>query len=620
MAPVTVAPATVTPTTTTPTSTVAAITPVANAYATSRNAVANANNAVGYGYSEGGFTTDRNHGDPVFASRFLRVHSFNHGYLPAGADHEMELSTILKYFTQYDEFLNCSLYYWNGVYLRFDATDDASQAKNILEWAGGIYSDLIDSFDFARAKSMDSMCIDEFEGQIKLVMHCSTASGMPFCLADVRDLNERVGLLLGLFGDIGHFVHIATDDNAMTFTYRVEFKSVLVAHRAVVSLSKDTATGTFPNGVWRWTVVEATHWAALTSPHPARPRMDPKSRLTVFRGSQAHIAKGSNPYESHNRVRLERIQDGTDVRTTIMLRNIPNKLDWMSLVAKLNDVCFGTFDFVYLRIDFKSCNNVGYAFVNFSDISGMVAMLTKIDGHGWPGFKSTKCAEISYATIQGKDALVQKFRNSSVMQEAPFCRPHLFMTYDTARANRAIRETGTEEMFPVSDNPSKMSRSIDNARALGLFPPTGINANATHRSLISDYDRGNPRDLDHVAAMRQQYGPAPTYGVTVQQRQACEDWYSARYGMSQHGRVPFSHIPVGIVQEFLQSGPGYGPSPAQANNPGVIARPILPGFGSMYDVHHHDGHAGPSHAGPSHAGRSRAGRGRAGPGRSPHGY
>ena len=37
-------------------------------------------------------------------------------------------------------------------------------------------------------------------------------------------------------------------------------------------------------------------------------------------------------------------------------------------------------------------------------------------------FKSDKVAEISYATIQGKDCLVQKFRNSSVMLEAPHYR------------------------------------------------------------------------------------------------------------------------------------------------------------------------------------------------------
>jgi hypothetical protein len=36
-----------------------------------------------------------------------------------------------------------------------------------------------------------------------------------------------------------------------------------------------------------------------------------------------------HPADQHNRVRRERILDGTDVRTTVMLRNIPNKMDWV---------------------------------------------------------------------------------------------------------------------------------------------------------------------------------------------------------------------------------------------------------------------------------------------------
>jgi hypothetical protein len=34
--------------------------------------------------------------------------------------------------------------------------------------------------------------------------------------------------------------------------------------------------------------------------------------------------------ERHNRVYRAKIVEGSDVRTTIMLRNIPNKLDWVS--------------------------------------------------------------------------------------------------------------------------------------------------------------------------------------------------------------------------------------------------------------------------------------------------
>jgi hypothetical protein len=100
----------------------------------------------------------------------------------------------------------------------------------------------------------------------------------------------------------------------------------------------------------------------------------------------------------------------------------------MALKNILDKFAFGTYDFVYLRIDFKSGCNVGYAFINFADANGMLSLIDRMERRLWPGFNSDKTAEISYATIQGREALVQKFRNSSVMQETPYCRPRLMYT------------------------------------------------------------------------------------------------------------------------------------------------------------------------------------------------
>jgi hypothetical protein len=67
--------------------------------------------------------------------------------------------------------------------------------------------------------------------------------------------------------------------------------------------------------------------------------------------------------------------------------------------------------------------SVGYAFINFVDPLDIVDFVRARANQRWNCYKSDKVAEISYATIQGKDCLVQKFRNSSVMLEPAHYRP-----------------------------------------------------------------------------------------------------------------------------------------------------------------------------------------------------
>ena len=84
------------------------------------------------------------------------------------------------------------------------------------------------------------------------------------------------------------------------------------------------------------------------------------------------------------------------------------------------------------------------------------------------------------AAIQGRDCLIQKFRNSSVMLEHPLCRPKvstadqdwktvllltLCQLYVTGHGSNA----GEEEDFPPPDNPSKMRRSVENAEHVGMI-------------------------------------------------------------------------------------------------------------------------------------------------------
>ncbi|KAF7545906.1 hypothetical protein G7Z17_g8797 [Cylindrodendrum hubeiense] len=180
----------------------------------------------------------------------------------------------------------------------------------------------------------------------------------------------------------------------------------------------------------------------------------------------------------------------------IMLRNIPNKVDQAMLKRIIDESSWGKYDFMYLRIDFANDCNVGYAFINFVDPLDIIDFVNARGNQRWNCFKSDKVAEISYATIQGKDCLVQKFRNSSVMLEAPH--------YQLA---------GQEESFPEPDNQSKMKRSCENAEHVGLFTPNaGQHFRDEQRRRRSQYDRGTRlaalEEYDYETAIQQFYGPA----------------------------------------------------------------------------------------------------------------
>lgn len=63
---------------------------------------------------------------------------------------------------------------------------------------------------------------------------------------------------------------------------------------------------------------------------------------------------------------LDRIMRGEDSRTTLMIKNIPNKYTSKMLLAAIDEHHRGTYDFIYLPIDFKNKCNVGYAFINMT--------------------------------------------------------------------------------------------------------------------------------------------------------------------------------------------------------------------------------------------------------------
>ena len=91
---------------------------------------------------------------------------------------------------------------------------------------------------------------------------------------------------------------------------------------------------------------------------------------------------------------------GEDRRTTIMLKNIPNKYTQKMLLATIDEEFRGTYDFFYLPIDFKNKCNVGYAFINLLRPETIVPLAQRFNRKKWERFNSEKVCHITYARIQ----------------------------------------------------------------------------------------------------------------------------------------------------------------------------------------------------------------------------
>jgi hypothetical protein len=80
-------------------------------------------------------------------------------------------------------------------------------------------------------------------------------------------------------------------------------------------------------------------------------------RLSIQSNSPTlgYPAPGQAPdVAAKNQLSVARIESGQDTRTTVMVKNIPNKMSDKDLVTYINKVCPRRIDFLYLRMDFQN--------------------------------------------------------------------------------------------------------------------------------------------------------------------------------------------------------------------------------------------------------------------------
>jgi hypothetical protein len=150
-------------------------------------------------------------------------------------------------------------------------------------------------------------------------------------------------------------------------------------------------------------------------------------------GNNSGSGGGKNAeQDDHNlTLSIDDVRCGRDHRSSLMVRNIPNKYTQQMLLAEFADAGHGPtkMDFFYLPIDFKNRCNRGYAFVNFVDYRDIIAFFDEYNGRGWKRFNSDKICDITYARIQGKAAMLKRFENSALMEKDDEYRPKVFVSH-----------------------------------------------------------------------------------------------------------------------------------------------------------------------------------------------
>ncbi|KAJ8645825.1 hypothetical protein MRB53_007573 [Persea americana] len=175
-----------------------------------------------------------------------------------------------------------------------------------------------------------------------------------------------------------------------------------------------------------------------------------------------------------------------DSRTTVMIKNIPNKYSQKLLLNMLDNHCIhcneqivegddeplSSYDFVYLPIDFLNKCNVGYGFVNLTSPKAAWRLHKSFHSQPWEVFNSRKICQVTYARLQGLEALKEHFKNSKFACD-------------------------TDEYMPVAFSPPRDGKQLTEPVAIG---GQASSSNASKKVVVSSSSGSSKKseeDDDH---------------------------------------------------------------------------------------------------------------------------
>jgi hypothetical protein len=213
----------------------------------------------------------------------------------------------------------------------------------------------------------------------------------------------------------------------------------------------------------------------------------------------------------------EKVVDWTG-KTTIMMRNIPNRYNQALLVAELEEFGFdGSYDFLYLPMNADRNGNRGYAFINFLAEESVRAFRDIYHGAVMGGIRSKEPISILPAALQGLEQNFAHYSSTRVMRE--FASRPLFLSKpkgfvdaaaDFNKRSRGRRRGPRHSLIDIADKANQVNQrngSVMTAASAGLdLVQFGHMASDEHPSgwAVQAAAQTPPMIMNHLQSSEQQ--------------------------------------------------------------------------------------------------------------------
>ena len=127
-----------------------------------------------------------------------------------------------------------------------------------------------------------------------------------------------------------------------------------------------------------------------------------------------------NPRSSEKKfdlnIDIKRIICLEDRRTTLMIKNIPNKFNRDLLLSIIDQNFKKAYDLFILPTDANRYKNFGYSFINFTSSYYIPYFYFLFHRKKWSSTNSQKVCEITYSKIQGRNNLLSHYPNKNIFK------------------------------------------------------------------------------------------------------------------------------------------------------------------------------------------------------------